>query len=54
MLISKATDTESAKPTKKLKVNKSEFDEAFDSLAAFLFEQFKKKKLVEENQDSED
>lgn len=37
----------------KPKVNKSEFDEAFDALATFLLEQYKKKKLAEATQDGE-
>lgn len=35
------------------KVKKSDYDEAFDSLAAFLFEQYKRKKLAEQTQEVE-
>lgn len=36
------------------KVKNSEYDEAFDAFAAFLFEQYKKKKQVEATQDIEE
>lgn len=36
------------------KIKKSEYDEAFDSLAAFLFEQYKKQKQAELTQEIEE